>query len=136
MAQAGLALAVRDRGGPPLRGQVLDYPMLDDRGVTASTAQFDGIGVWDRVSNETGWRALLGDAVAGPEMHHQAEAGAEHADALQQAERAGRLAEAELQHQRGRQHGGDAEQHGERGEVVEAGGPHAGRPCTAGAART
>lgn len=58
---AGLALAARDRDGPALRGQVLDYPMLDDRGLTASTHQFDGIGVWDRVSNETGWGALLGD---------------------------------------------------------------------------
>lgn len=60
---AGAALAARDRGGPRLCGQVLDYPMLDDRGITASTRQFDGIGVWDRVSNETGWRAMLGDAV-------------------------------------------------------------------------
>lgn len=59
---AGLALAARDRGGPPLVGQVLDYPMLDDRGGTASTGQFDGVGVWDRVSNETGWTALLGPA--------------------------------------------------------------------------
>ncbi len=58
---AGLALAARDRDGPALRGQVLDYPMLDDRGGTASTYQFDGVGVWDRVSNETGWDALLGD---------------------------------------------------------------------------
>ncbi|NBH02571.1 alpha/beta hydrolase fold domain-containing protein [Amycolatopsis sp. SID8362] len=57
---AGVALAARDRGGPRLRGQVLDYPMLDDRCITASTEQFDGIGVWDRVSNETGWEALLG----------------------------------------------------------------------------
>jgi acetyl esterase/lipase len=45
---------------------VLDYPMLDDRGTTASTRQFDGVGVWDRVSNETGWTALLGDARGGP----------------------------------------------------------------------
>lgn len=59
---AGLALATRDRGGPALCGQVLDYPMLDDRGITGSTTQFDGIGVWDRVSNETGWDALLGSA--------------------------------------------------------------------------
>ncbi|CAM3998195.1 alpha/beta hydrolase [Janibacter anophelis] len=59
---AGLALAARDRAGPTLVGQVLDYPMLDDRGVTASTGQFDGVGVWDRVSNETGWAALLGVA--------------------------------------------------------------------------
>ncbi|HSX67373.1 alpha/beta hydrolase, partial [Nocardioides sp.] len=62
---AGVALAARDRGGPRLCGQVLDYPMLDDRGITASTGQFDGIGVWDRISNETGWRALLGDRRGG-----------------------------------------------------------------------
>jgi acetyl esterase/lipase len=59
---AGLALAARDRGGPALVGQVLDYPMLDDRGTTSSTRQFDGVGVWDRTSNETGWTALLGPA--------------------------------------------------------------------------
>lgn len=62
---AGLALAARDRGGPVLRGQVLDYPMLDDRGGRPSTGQFDGVGVWDRVSNETGWGALLGEARGG-----------------------------------------------------------------------
>lgn len=60
---AAVALAARDRGGPRLRGQLLDYPMLDDRALTASTFAFDGVGVWDRVSNETGWRALLGDRV-------------------------------------------------------------------------
>ncbi len=59
---AGLALAARDRGGPPLCGQVLDYPMLDDRCLTPSTGQFDGVGVWDRISNVTGWHALLGSA--------------------------------------------------------------------------
>jgi acetyl esterase/lipase len=42
--------------------------MLDDRGGTASTRQFDGVGVWDRVSNETGWSALLGDARGGPDV--------------------------------------------------------------------
>jgi len=65
---AGLALAARDRGGPTLIGQVLDYPMLDDRGRTPSTDQFDGVGVWDRVSNETGWAALLGEARGGPDV--------------------------------------------------------------------
>lgn len=65
---AGVALAARDRGGPRLRGQLLDYPMLDDRGLTASTSAFDGVGVWDRISNETGWRALLGDRVGGPDV--------------------------------------------------------------------
>lgn len=59
---AGMALAARDRGGPALRGQLLVYPMLDDRGSAFSVNQFDGVGVWDRVSNETGWAAALGDA--------------------------------------------------------------------------
>lgn len=65
---AGLALAARDRDGPALCGQVLDYPMLDDRGVTGSISQFDGIGVWDRISNETGWHALLGSARGSAEV--------------------------------------------------------------------
>ena len=65
---AGLALAARDRGGPQACGMVLDYPMLDDRGRTDSTGQFDGIGVWDRVSNETGWAALLGAERGGPQV--------------------------------------------------------------------
>lgn len=69
---AGLALAARDRGGPALCGQLLDYPMLDDRGITLSTGQFDGIGVWDRVSNETGWSALLGAARGGPDVSEYA----------------------------------------------------------------
>ncbi|HEY1133735.1 MAG TPA: alpha/beta hydrolase [Nocardioides sp.] len=59
---AGAALAARDRDGPRLVGQVLDYPMLDDRPGIGSHRQFDGVGVWDRVSNETGWDALLGAA--------------------------------------------------------------------------
>lgn len=65
---AGVALAARDRGGPTLCGQVLDYPMVDDRGLTPSTRQFDSIGVWDRISNETGWSALLGAACGGPDV--------------------------------------------------------------------
>jgi len=59
---AGVALATRDRRGPALCGLLLDYPMLDDRGLAHSLTQFDGVGVWDRVSNETGWAALLGAA--------------------------------------------------------------------------
>jgi acetyl esterase/lipase len=69
---AGLALAARDRGGPALCGQVLDYPMLDDRGISLSTRQFDGIGVWDRISNETGWSALLGEERGGPTVSEYA----------------------------------------------------------------
>ena len=58
---AGTALLVRDEGGPALAGQVLICPMLDDRDQTVSTRQIDGVGVWDRGSNVTGWSALLGD---------------------------------------------------------------------------
>jgi acetyl esterase/lipase len=58
---AGVALLARDRGGPALAGQVLMYPMIDDRNETISSHQIDGTGVWDRGSNDTGWDALLGD---------------------------------------------------------------------------
>jgi acetyl esterase/lipase len=58
---AGTTLMARDRGGPDLLGQVLIYPMIDDRNDTVSAHQIDGEGVWDRTSNETGWNALLGD---------------------------------------------------------------------------
>ncbi|MFF8772197.1 alpha/beta hydrolase [Kitasatospora sp. NPDC015120] len=58
---AGIALMARDRQGPALAGQVLIYPMLDDRDRTVSSAQFDGAGVWDRGSNLMGWNALLGE---------------------------------------------------------------------------
>ena len=58
---AGTALLARDRRGPELIGQLLIYPMLDDRDESVSTRQIDGVGVWDRGSNITGWTALLGD---------------------------------------------------------------------------
>jgi acetyl esterase/lipase len=58
---AGTALLARDRGGPALRGQMLICPMLDDRDHTVSARQFDGVGLWDRGSNRTGWAALLGE---------------------------------------------------------------------------
>lgn len=58
---AGTALLARDRRGPALIGQVLIYPMIDDRNDTVSSHQIDGEGVWDRTSNFTGWHALLGD---------------------------------------------------------------------------
>lgn len=57
---AGVSLLARDRHGPRLAGQLLAYPMLDDRGSTPSTGLFEGIGVWDQTSNVTGWSALLG----------------------------------------------------------------------------
>ena len=58
---AGLALVCRDIGGPALSGQLLIYPMLDDRNCSVSSHQVNDVGVWDRASNDTGWDALLGD---------------------------------------------------------------------------
>lgn len=58
---AGTTLLARDRRGPALCAQLLMRPMLDDRDITVSTRQFDGVGVWDRGSNVVGWSALLGD---------------------------------------------------------------------------
>ncbi|PZF79631.1 lipase [Jiangella anatolica] len=65
---AGATLLARDRGGPPLHAQLLICPMLDDRDATVSTRQIDGVGVWDRGSNRTGWTALLGDRRGGPDV--------------------------------------------------------------------
>lgn len=65
---AGTTLLARDRQGPALIGQLLIYPMLDDRDETVSTQQIDGIGVWDRGSNITGWTALLGDRKGGADV--------------------------------------------------------------------
>ncbi|HEU4330070.1 MAG TPA: alpha/beta hydrolase [Lapillicoccus sp.] len=58
---AGASLLARDRQGPAALGQMLISPMLDDRNDTVSSHQIDGVGVWDRTSNDTGWTALLGD---------------------------------------------------------------------------
>ncbi|SES37763.1 Acetyl esterase/lipase, partial [Lentzea xinjiangensis] len=58
---AGLALMARDLGGPRLVAQLLRSPMLDDRDVTVSSAQYSQTGSWSRESNNTGWDALLGD---------------------------------------------------------------------------
>jgi acetyl esterase/lipase len=63
-AGGGLAagLALRWRGGTdvPLAFQYLEYPMLDDRGLTASS-QGDGLPIWSRESNAFGWHSYLGD---------------------------------------------------------------------------
>lgn len=69
---AAVALLARDRGGPGLAGQMLLFPMLDDRNDSPSAHQMQGAGAWDRVANETAWRAYLGDAAGGPEVPGQA----------------------------------------------------------------
>ncbi|MFG2357211.1 alpha/beta hydrolase [Streptomyces sp. NPDC048521] len=65
---AALALLTRDRQGPRPLGQLLMYPMLDDRNDTVSGHQMVGLGAWDRTANETAWTALLGDRRGGPDV--------------------------------------------------------------------
>ena len=57
---AGTALLARDRGGPNLVGQMLTYPMLDDR-TTLAANPHAGEFVWGESSNWFSWHALLGD---------------------------------------------------------------------------
>jgi acetyl esterase/lipase len=58
---AALALLARDRGAPQAIGQLLLSPMLDDRNDSFSARQMAGVDPWDRASNATAWRALLGE---------------------------------------------------------------------------
>ena len=65
---AASTLLARDRQHPPLAGQLLICPMLDDRNDSYSTEQMAGLGVWDRSSNEYAWTAVLGEARGGPDV--------------------------------------------------------------------
>lgn len=65
---AAAAIIARDRDGPKIRAQMLLCPMLDDRNLSISSHQYVGVGVWDRLNNEVGWRALLGDAWGSPDL--------------------------------------------------------------------
>lgn len=58
---AGATLLARERGSMMPFGLLLTSPMLDDRDDTRSAHEVDGVGIWDRTSNRTGWTALLGD---------------------------------------------------------------------------
>jgi acetyl esterase/lipase len=56
---AGLALLARDRGEHALAGQLLIYPMLDDRGRTPSSRSITDRRVWNVESNRLAWAAYL-----------------------------------------------------------------------------
>ena len=64
---AALALAARDRGEIPLRFQLLDAPMIDDRQATPSS-QLDDLVIFDREASEFGWRSYLGDLYGTPQV--------------------------------------------------------------------
>ncbi|MDQ4214573.1 alpha/beta hydrolase [Microbacterium sp. ASV81] len=61
---AGVALLARDRQGPPIAGQLLLCPMLDNTNATVSSRQYDGIGTWQREANLLAWSCLLGEELA------------------------------------------------------------------------
>lgn len=59
---AGIALMCRDKKqSPPLLGQWLFSPMIDDYNNSGSAHAFVGVGIWDRAANMAGWNAYLGD---------------------------------------------------------------------------
>jgi acetyl esterase/lipase len=64
---AGLTLLVRDRGEHALAGQLLIYPMLDDR-EHAPDPQLLPFLTWTYDDNVTGWAALLGDRAGGDDV--------------------------------------------------------------------
>ncbi|MDT7837926.1 alpha/beta hydrolase [Aquabacterium sp. OR-4] len=66
---AMLSLAMRDRGLPPLRMQVLIYPMLDDRSGSSQAvpAPFGNM-MWNEAANRFGWSALLGVPAGSPQV--------------------------------------------------------------------
>ncbi len=63
---AGLALRLRDEGGPPIAFQLLSQPVLDDRLETPSMREGDRAPVWNRRNAAASWRHYLGDRLADP----------------------------------------------------------------------
>jgi acetyl esterase/lipase len=59
---AALALLAKERGEVGPRFQLLVYPMLDDRSAARTDLDETRMRMWNRASNEFGWRAYLGAA--------------------------------------------------------------------------
>jgi acetyl esterase/lipase len=66
---AGLALMARDRNfTPPVKRQILIYPMLDDRNIVPDPA-IEDLTIWKAADNETGWAAYLGARKDSPDVY-------------------------------------------------------------------
>lgn len=64
---AGLGLLARDRGEVPLVFQLLIYPMLDDRTVSAAEPHpYTGEFIWTAEANRFGWTSFLGQEPGSP----------------------------------------------------------------------
>jgi acetyl esterase/lipase len=57
---AALSQMARDRGGPAIRFQLLEHPMLDDRTVLRTDHEDRAFFLWSRASNRFAWTAYLG----------------------------------------------------------------------------
>ena len=57
---AGAVLRARDNGGPHVAAQMLLYPVLDDRGTSASMAAFEHGEPWNATKARQSWRMYLG----------------------------------------------------------------------------
>ncbi|MBX9471676.1 alpha/beta hydrolase [Microcella sp.] len=64
---ASVALLALDRGEIALAGQVLAYPMLDDRTDESAAAHPGMLRLWNGRSNRLGWGMYLGAGTNGPE---------------------------------------------------------------------
>jgi acetyl esterase/lipase len=65
---AALAIMARDLAGPPIRFQMLTYPMLDDRPPQGGRHPYAGEFVWDEASNHYGWQCWLGREPGSPDI--------------------------------------------------------------------
>jgi acetyl esterase/lipase len=65
---AGLSLLARRRGGPSIVHQMLIYPMLDDRNITASSLSAPNLGTWTRDANIEAWSLALGQRAGGDDV--------------------------------------------------------------------
>jgi acetyl esterase/lipase len=58
---AAVALKARDDGGPRIALQLLIYPVIDVRMITASMEEFDTTPIWDSHNNKSMWSFYLVD---------------------------------------------------------------------------
>ncbi len=63
---AGVALRCRDESGPSLASLMLIYPVLDDRGATASMERYEVYDPWDARRSRQMWPLYLGREGAAP----------------------------------------------------------------------
>lgn len=59
---AAMALRTRDEARRCLAGQLLVYPMLDNRTSAEPGSVIPNVSIWNHVSNNTAWQAYLGGA--------------------------------------------------------------------------